>query len=549
VLYLGIRENNTGKFVMKLKSFSSELFLLQIFLLIFFSNIVYAQNLVDRATSEKLISDLGLHEKGSNRNPIQSKTIHDIINQNRGYDIQKQTTGSNRNLSLAKTKKSISKIVYTPLVRIIDDTARARWIYYDNYESDTVLFEKYRNGTWVPTYRTTDKYDYTNNSYVSTNESYANDKWIGEYRESYTFLNNGNILTFLMEEYNGSVWVGDYRYTQNYDSNNNLIDFLKEAYTSGAWSVRAKITYKYAENDLLTSTEEDYSAGIQSGGCRYTYTYNNSHKLLTKIQEEYTNGTWTNYSRWINTYDDNNNLITEIGAGYENDAWKDGTKNTMTYDIHNNMTTYLWENYKYGLWVGHLRENYSYDSKNNMLSQIGYEYNDTTAKWGNTFSNYYTYDNNNNKLTDTHQAFTGISGWSFWGQRCTYTYDSNNNELTEYWDQYKDSVVWYNLYWIHYVYDNNGNAIHVEASNTIQKFVVYYNNMANSMALYELRKVDVTYSSYLGVEGKSNALNTYNLAQNYPNPFNPTTTINYTLKNSGKTVLKVYSMIGNRHSC
>jgi hypothetical protein len=37
----------------------------------------------------------------------------------------------------------------------------------------------------------------------------------------------------------------------------------------------------------------------------------------------------------------------------------------------------------------------------------------------------------------------------------------------------------------------------------------------------------------------------YKLSQNYPNPFNPSTKINFELKNSGYTTLKVYDMLGN----
>jgi len=36
----------------------------------------------------------------------------------------------------------------------------------------------------------------------------------------------------------------------------------------------------------------------------------------------------------------------------------------------------------------------------------------------------------------------------------------------------------------------------------------------------------------------------YKLQQNYPNPFNPTTTISYSILNSGLVILKVYDILG-----
>jgi hypothetical protein len=38
----------------------------------------------------------------------------------------------------------------------------------------------------------------------------------------------------------------------------------------------------------------------------------------------------------------------------------------------------------------------------------------------------------------------------------------------------------------------------------------------------------------------------YSLSQNYPNPFNPTTTIEFSLRQDGRTVLEIYSVLGQK---
>jgi len=48
-----------------------------------------------------------------------------------------------------------------------------------------------------------------------------------------------------------------------------------------------------------------------------------------------------------------------------------------------------------------------------------------------------------------------------------------------------------------------------------------------------------------GIANNSSArIYEYKLFDNYPNPFNPYTTITYTLKESGKTTLKIYNSLG-----
>jgi hypothetical protein len=65
--------------------------------------------------------------------------------------------------------------------------------------------------------------------------------------------------------------------------------------------------------------------------------------------------------------------------------------------------------------------------------------------------------------------------------------------------------------------------------------------------LYRLKQIDrdgkFSYSPELEVT-INNLPAIFALEQNYPNPFNPTTTIGFTLQQSGHTTLKVYDAIG-----
>jgi photosystem II stability/assembly factor-like uncharacterized protein len=52
--------------------------------------------------------------------------------------------------------------------------------------------------------------------------------------------------------------------------------------------------------------------------------------------------------------------------------------------------------------------------------------------------------------------------------------------------------------------------------------------------------------STVGIKDKSPVILQYSLSQNYPNPFNPSTTVQYSVMNSGLTKIEVYDILGRR---
>jgi len=64
---------------------------------------------------------------------------------------------------------------------------------------------------------------------------------------------------------------------------------------------------------------------------------------------------------------------------------------------------------------------------------------------------------------------------------------------------------------------------------------------------YRLKQVDYNGSFEFSnvIEADIVTVNSFDLSQNYPNPFNPSTTINFSISNSGLVSLKVYDVMGN----
>ncbi|MCK9408124.1 MAG: FG-GAP-like repeat-containing protein [Bacteroidetes bacterium] len=84
-------------------------------------------------------------------------------------------------------------------------------------------------------------------------------------------------------------------------------------------------------------------------------------------------------------------------------------------------------------------------------------------------------------------------------------------------------------------------------TNAPKEYLFSDRNVAAGKYSYRLKQIDrdgnISYSQEVEVTVGS-VLKVFALEQNYPNPFNPSTTIGFTLQESGLTTLKIYDVIG-----
>jgi hypothetical protein len=72
------------------------------------------------------------------------------------------------------------------------------------------------------------------------------------------------------------------------------------------------------------------------------------------------------------------------------------------------------------------------------------------------------------------------------------------------------------------------------------------NNLRNGVYTYRLKQIDFdgTFEYFQEVEVEVFTPATFNLEQNYPNPFNPSTSIKYSVPESGNIRLSVFNIVG-----
>jgi len=75
--------------------------------------------------------------------------------------------------------------------------------------------------------------------------------------------------------------------------------------------------------------------------------------------------------------------------------------------------------------------------------------------------------------------------------------------------------------------------------------IVVFVQSKGSKTVYQSETINYIELTTTGVGNENSLPKEYTLDQNYPNPFNPSTSISFTIPESGFTTLKVYNILGN----
>lgn len=138
------------------------------------------------------------------------------------------------------------------------------------------LFERWRNGTWVPDYYETPEYAESGRQTLCRVEWQDSETgaWYDAVRFLSTYDEQGRVVEHLRQAWNGSTqtWKDDRRVLVTYDASGQLAELQTEDHPTAGWEPSRRYLYTYGPGDALLEVRlQDYGSDwADAARLRYT---------------------------------------------------------------------------------------------------------------------------------------------------------------------------------------------------------------------------------------------------------------------------------------
>ncbi|MFC1651082.1 FlgD immunoglobulin-like domain containing protein [Candidatus Latescibacterota bacterium] len=348
--------------------------------------------------------------------------------------------------------------------------------------------------------KTAEEIDYNQMTLIS--QTLTDGEWKVTYKSVSTYDEQGKVTESFVQSPIGNEWINANNTFYTYDEQGNNIESLSYSWVNSEWSNYYKVSSSY----------------------------DNQGNMTERLREIWVDGEWRNQLKYIDTYDEQGNLIGAQRQNWNVDTWDTSYQETNTFDDQGHMTERI---SGYPIDELYFKAIYTYDDKWQKIEMLWHSWIEESEEWNLTTKNTYTYDGLGN-FEELIQGWNPeIEEWKTY-RKTIYTYDAQGN-MTEERQQSLVGSEWINGNVTANTYDEQG------------RMTEYMYQVYSDGELSHGYKSLYSYDYVTNIaENKSDMPEKILLTANYPNPFNLSTTIGFSLPESGYAELVIFNVMGQK---